>query len=70
MDKDKKYSSYLKGLKQITQEIRKEKKEKIDRKKPKLKDYIINLDIEQYGNGGEVRGGGAAVQGLNFKGVK
>jgi len=70
MDKDKKYSSYLKGLKKATEEVKEEKRKKFDSKKPKLRDYIINLDIEQYDNGGEVRGGGAAVQGLNFKGVK
>ena len=71
MDKDKKYSKYLKGLKKATDEVKKDRETRYGKKKkPLLRDYIINLDIEQYDNGGEVRGGGAAIQGLNFKGVK
>lgn len=70
MDKDKKYSNYLKGLKKATEEVKEEKRRKADSKKPKLRDYIINLDIEQYNDGGMCNGGGAAIKGLNFKGVK
>ena len=43
------------------------KEEKNYKKKDRIK--LMSSNLRKYSNGGEARGGGAAIRGLGFKGV-